>query len=638
MIRMLGPDGQPVLGRLSSAEARLVVVTDGQCTLSHDRLAQVVTELVRNEAARGNLLLDQRLLDLQRTISQKISLHELDTGDESALALTWQQRALITSNSDTLLFDTARRSWWDASELRRRRVWRHELLAAAVVMFLLLVAAILVKPPYVGVSLETDFVEKANWTIHDGTAVSTVPGKEVVVWKIDQPWSRRKHSAVQCDRFEVSGTGQYVAGITSDGDLHVWRSADTMTLESGKVISGLSWRTELRMRTSQLIQFSPNDRWMLAAMEDGDIYVWNPAEGLKPGQGPLIRVATVSGNKAGHLPPHIAFSPSSDRIAIADGERKLFLLRPGADEMNSTAPIDVLYDSFGDPLWFAFSDDDEWLVWNQGDRTGNKGENQTDAAQVLAVWNIGTSKRLTVQAPSGMRADSLHFAYFAAFSPRAKWLVGRKSFAPFITWDLNKADTSVGTVSAGGEEFGTGSDRRPFILFSPTEEWVAGIANDNKLHLWRLSSPPGANGPSVFPAEYFGDAHPALAFSPNGTRVAAEAPDGEIYIWPLATDIKVSQPVGRQYANAQIQFSEDSECIYSADLRTVNYGRFDRPLELIADSQSAIQAVVPDQSSLVICATDRVIIAKRGIYLWGIPLWELKWPALAKPLMIPLPE
>jgi hypothetical protein len=67
-------DGQAVVERLSSPETRLVVVTEGHCTLSHDRLAEVIIELVRNEAARGNLLLNQRLIDLQRTVSQKIAL------------------------------------------------------------------------------------------------------------------------------------------------------------------------------------------------------------------------------------------------------------------------------------------------------------------------------------------------------------------------------------------------------------------------------------------------------------------------------------------------------------------------------------------------------------------------------------
>ena len=76
---------------------------------------------MKNEASRGNLLLDQTLLDLQRTIGQKLALHHSDAGDESALSLTRQQRELINGNRDTLLFDDARRAWWTAAETYRRR-------------------------------------------------------------------------------------------------------------------------------------------------------------------------------------------------------------------------------------------------------------------------------------------------------------------------------------------------------------------------------------------------------------------------------------------------------------------------------------------------------------------------------------
>ena len=49
-------------------------------------------------------LLDQALLDLQRTMGQKLALHHSDAKDESALVLTRQQRELIAKNRDTLLF------------------------------------------------------------------------------------------------------------------------------------------------------------------------------------------------------------------------------------------------------------------------------------------------------------------------------------------------------------------------------------------------------------------------------------------------------------------------------------------------------------------------------------------------------
>ena len=121
VIRMIGPEGQQVLDRLSAADTRLVVTHDGRCTLSHDRLAKVVTEIVANEASRGRLLLDQALLDLSVKIDQKLALYQSDARDESSLSLASRQRKLIASNRDTLLFDETRRQWWTAAESVR---WR----------------------------------------------------------------------------------------------------------------------------------------------------------------------------------------------------------------------------------------------------------------------------------------------------------------------------------------------------------------------------------------------------------------------------------------------------------------------------------------------------------------------------------
>ncbi len=149
LTRMLGPDGYRVLARLSDADTRLVIVQGGRVALSHDRLAEVVAEIVKSEASRGNLVLDQALLDLQRIISQKLALHHSDPRDESALSLTRQQHQLIEHNQDPLLFDDARRAWWTSAALYRRRLARQRrrplAVFAAVVLILLIVGGLLLR-------------------------------------------------------------------------------------------------------------------------------------------------------------------------------------------------------------------------------------------------------------------------------------------------------------------------------------------------------------------------------------------------------------------------------------------------------------------------------------------------------------
>jgi integrase len=142
LIRMIGPEGERVLTRLSAADTRLVVVSDGRCVLSHDRLAEVIAEIVTNEASRGNLCLDDRLLNVQRIVGQKLALYQSDASDHSALLVGPQHLKLITANQDILLFDEPRRAWWTAAQgyhrqLKTRRNLRIVLVTAVTAVVLL---------------------------------------------------------------------------------------------------------------------------------------------------------------------------------------------------------------------------------------------------------------------------------------------------------------------------------------------------------------------------------------------------------------------------------------------------------------------------------------------------------------------
>ena len=134
LARMIGAEGEKVLTTLAAADNRLIVVNSrGRVELSHDCLAEAVTEIVTSDTARDRLALDRTIIDLNRTIGQKIDLHLNDSEDESSTSLSRQQRELITQNKETLLFDQSRRDWWTACtnrHLKRRR--RHLQLAAAL--------------------------------------------------------------------------------------------------------------------------------------------------------------------------------------------------------------------------------------------------------------------------------------------------------------------------------------------------------------------------------------------------------------------------------------------------------------------------------------------------------------------------
>ena len=98
---MLGPGGLELIARLGASDARIVTMSGGQCVLSHDRLTEVISELLRDEATWGELALSPDLIELQKTVNRKVSANENDPSDESALALTRPQRTLILDNQAT---------------------------------------------------------------------------------------------------------------------------------------------------------------------------------------------------------------------------------------------------------------------------------------------------------------------------------------------------------------------------------------------------------------------------------------------------------------------------------------------------------------------------------------------------------
>ena len=123
VIRMIGPVGAGVLATFASADMRLVVVdAAGRCALSHDCLAEAVSNVLSSPAARRSLALDQGLIDLQRTVGQKTDLYLGDGRDASALMLKRRQRQTIRANQDLLIASSERRAWWVA--VRRAHVRR----------------------------------------------------------------------------------------------------------------------------------------------------------------------------------------------------------------------------------------------------------------------------------------------------------------------------------------------------------------------------------------------------------------------------------------------------------------------------------------------------------------------------------
>ena len=145
----IGEGGAEVLERLASSDVRLIALEQRggrDCyVLSHDSLAVVVKRLVDEEAPRGDLELDDRIVALRQIVVQRTALQQQD--DESAVDLRRRDYNAIEGSAGVLLWNDRQRAWWQACQRRqtaRRRTNLGWSLASIVgiVLVAVLVAAL----------------------------------------------------------------------------------------------------------------------------------------------------------------------------------------------------------------------------------------------------------------------------------------------------------------------------------------------------------------------------------------------------------------------------------------------------------------------------------------------------------------
>lgn len=135
LVPALGPEGKRTLEILKGERCRLIVSAqessdEERYILSHDRLAEVVTRVVDEEARRGRLDADPAVLELRSIVRLQAQLYA--EGDrEASLHLSRKRRRAISSRAEALLFDNQRRVWWEACRARRRSQVRRAVATGA---------------------------------------------------------------------------------------------------------------------------------------------------------------------------------------------------------------------------------------------------------------------------------------------------------------------------------------------------------------------------------------------------------------------------------------------------------------------------------------------------------------------------
>jgi len=116
LAEMFGEDGDRVISAMESPQVRLIVQEKRAhafvYTLSHDRMAEIVTRFFESESLLGDLDLDSRIVELRRFVAQRSELY-LRSNDRNAIDLTIEQHELIQGATAALIRDEGHRRWWE---------------------------------------------------------------------------------------------------------------------------------------------------------------------------------------------------------------------------------------------------------------------------------------------------------------------------------------------------------------------------------------------------------------------------------------------------------------------------------------------------------------------------------------------
>jgi WD40 repeat protein len=601
LVAMLGSDGGKILDGLASAEARLVVETDGRCSLSHDRLAEVVSHLVRNEAARGNLLLDRELIDLQRKIGQKEALFASDPKDAGARSLTRAERRLIASNQGTLLFDEGRRNWWLACQdrLLRRRFVGWGLTAAAMISVVVL---LLLFPANTVTSTSTRQLRNASWQVSGHWAVANLnfEGK-FVVWDLRQ--SRDSWTTYQGD-CGILGIGVTDVGcIRPDGRIHIWPLGASIELESEAQAKYDSERATIDNLPS--LRLSKTERIAVFSNTDKNVYLW---DGTRDPRGKVELFYPLAAKVTDRI--NLGITPRGRWIKIFTPSKNLLIAR-SESQSRRQVPVDG----------YVLSDDETSLVrWIFASSEGSR-------LPTFELFKSDLDNPVRLELPPSL-PEFTDVGWAMTPDNKTFSLIASRSI---VSWDLD----SVGSSLPGKliQDFFDRAIRGVQFWIDPTSTWAAASGAAGQFYLWKLADPP-ADGVRPLFRDSAGF-RPSLGFSPDGDSVAVSLSAGT-FLWQPGSTPQTSSPISHQQ-NARFHFSKDGAALLSVDPNSVYViSVAERHLQKLATTESKIQAVVvrPDRKELAILTENETVLVSKCWSLWGVCLKDVLWPDFGGPLVM----
>ncbi len=271
------------------------------------------------------------------------------------------------------------------------------------------------------------------------------------------------------------------------------------------------------------VAFSPNGRLIAAAMENGELFIWDTETGDEVATLTHPDVFLVS----------LAFSPDNKQVATSsDGVYSAFIWDIETEEQLLEIPLDEL------SLDIAFHPDGHLLVTGTWDGEVSLWNTETgtevhtfDAEGRVGMLAFSSDGRFLLIGGGNGYIMALDNYEIIATLPHKSYVLS-VAFSPDGTLVATASTDSVAAIwdAATGEQLRTfhHQGRAEDITFSPDGQWVAIASEDSRLRLWHIDSGEETQ-------MHHDGAVTLVTFSPDSRWLASVSDDQTARLWDIAT-------------------------------------------------------------------------------------------------------
>jgi hypothetical protein len=262
------------------------------------------------------------------------------------------------------------------------------------------------------------------------------------------------------------------------------------------------------------VAFSPGDRMLATAIEDGTIKLWDlDTRTVK---------ATLTGHRAGAWT--VAYSHDGSRLVTAGDDNTARVW-----DLTANRTVKTLQTSAA--VRAALFDRDDRSVFT-GDRGGN-----------IRVWDLATGEPTRTWQHSGA-------VYALALSPDGKTIASAGSDRVVRLWDARTGQERLPLNGHAGPVYG--------LAFRPDGKVLASAGWDRTIRLWNTGT-----GDLLRTLEGFGRDIWSVDFAPDGKTLASAGQDGTVRLWDADTGQPLTAFRGHDGTVHCLLFSRDGTQIAS---------------------------------------------------------------------------